>query len=138
MLMSEYYLQEGRVMEVVIARWWAEPTEAASLSSSLTFRSVYLDRPEVNVSAGDSVQRLTIQNAFATEDVQPAAVLKHQVSLLRPTDSKIVSLRGPRDSIPPERIIYQLENTYSFSVSRATEVTINWYVITFSRYPFNF
>jgi hypothetical protein len=113
-------------MEVVIARWWAEPTEAASLNSSLTFRSLCLNKPEINASAGDSYQKLSIQNYFSTEEIQPSATLKHQVSLLRPTESRIISLRGPRDSIPLQRSIYQLENVYAFNLSRATEVTINW------------
>jgi len=113
-------------MEVVIARWWAEPTEVASINASITFRSLSLSKSEVIVSSADCFQKLSINNSFSSEEVQPAAVLKHQVMLLRPTDSKIVSLTEPRDMIPQGRVIYQMENTYSFSILRPTEITVNW------------
>lgn len=113
-------------MEVVVGRWWAEPPEAAALNASITFRSLSVNRPEVAISAGDAFQKLVVSNSFGTEEVQPVASLKYQVALLRPSDSKIVALTQPRDMIPNGRIIYELQNTYNFSLSKPTEVTINW------------
>lgn len=84
-------------MEIVVARWWAEPNELASLSGTLTFRSLSLSKGEIIVSAGDLYQKFTVNNAFAMEEVQATATLKHQVSLLRPSESRIVSLPEPRD-----------------------------------------
>lgn len=113
-------------MEIVVGRWWAEPPEPASLNASITFRSLSVNRPEIFMSAGDSFQKLGISNSFGTEEIQVAASLKHQVALLRPTDSKIVALIEPRDMIPNGRIIYELQNTYNFTLVKPSEVNINW------------
>lgn len=113
-------------MEIVVGRWWAEPPEPASLNASITFRSLSINRPEVAFAAGDSFQKLIVSNNFGTEEVQPVASLKYQVTLLRPTDSKIVALTEPRDVIPNGRIIYELQNTYTFNLSKPAEVNINW------------
>ncbi|CAL8107213.1 unnamed protein product [Orchesella dallaii] len=116
---------ENKVIEIVVGRWWSEPPEPAILKTSVTFRSLSLNRPEVCISAADSFQKLVVSNSFGTEEVQPAASLKYQVALLRPTDSKIMALTEPRDMIPNGRIIYELQNTYSFTLTKPTEVTIN-------------
>lgn len=78
------------------------------------------------MSAGDAYTKVLVRNSFATEDMQPSAILKHQVQLLRPSDVKLNALTEPRDMIPNNRTIYELLSTYNFSLSRATEVTVNW------------
>lgn len=85
-----------------------------------------MNRPEVTISAGDAFQKLIVSNSFATEEIQPVASLKHQVALLRPSESKVVALTEPRDMIPIGRIIYELQNTYSFTLSKPAEININW------------
>lgn len=114
------------MLEVVISRWWAEPPETVFLKVNLSFRSAYLNRPEIMLSSGDAYQKLTVGNSFSTEEISPSAVLKYQVSLLRPTDMKIIPLSAPRDLIPDGRLIYELQATYNFSILKSTEITINW------------
>ena len=51
--------------------------------------------------------------------------LKNTVSNYRPSESKIAPL-GPRDVIPPNRHVYELQLAYNFSVPKATEITPNF------------
>jgi hypothetical protein len=79
-----FKVTEGKVLELVVGRWWSEPVELASLSGTITFRSLYLNKTDVSLIAGDLYQKFSVMNSFGAEDVQPVATLKHQVCLLRP------------------------------------------------------
>ncbi|CAG7821754.1 unnamed protein product [Allacma fusca] len=120
-----FAVTENLTLELVIARWWAESNETATLSATLSFRSVTVNKKEVVMSAGDAYSKLVVTNSFATEEIQPNVTLKYQVQLLRPSDVKLNALPEPRDVIPNNRGIYELISTYSFTLSRATEITIN-------------
>ena len=53
--------------------------------------------------------------------IQPEISLKTCVQNYRPTEAKVRPL-GDRDVIPENRRVYELQLTYNFSVSKATEI----------------
>jgi tripeptidyl-peptidase-2 len=57
--------------------------------------------------------------------VLPEIKLKSLVQNYRPLESKIVPL-GERDVVPVNRKIYELQNIYAFSASKAAEITPNF------------
>jgi len=55
----------------------------------------------------------------------------------RPSESKIVAL-GSRDVVQPSRQIYELQLTFNFSVSKATEVIPNCALLSDTLYESEF
>ena len=57
--------------------------------------------------------------------VSPEIKLKTCVQNYRPTEAKVVPLSS-RDVIPDNRTIYELQLSYNFTISKATELTANF------------
>ncbi|XP_032527236.2 tripeptidyl-peptidase 2 [Danaus plexippus] len=117
---APFRLLGGVTVEVAIAKYWAN---AGDVQVDYTIELHGL-RPDCGhrltlTSAALGSVRLT---ALRPLDVQPTAVLKHIEPVYRPSESKLCSLTA-RDVIPPSRQIYQLLNTYTFNIPKATEVS---------------
>merc|ERR1719397_801330 len=52
-------------------------------------------------------------------------MLKTCVQVARPSESKVVSLTGTRDNIPPGRQMYELQLSYTFSLPKTADTTLN-------------
>ncbi|CAF4861656.1 unnamed protein product [Pieris macdunnoughi] len=114
-----FQLIGGVTLEVVIAKYWANLGDLC-MDYTLEFHGLKPDfGPQLTLSA-HALGNVALA-ALRAQDVQPAAQLKHSEPLYRPTDSKISPLTS-RDVIPPSRQIYQMINTYTFHIAKATEV----------------
>ncbi|XP_049882036.1 tripeptidyl-peptidase 2 [Pectinophora gossypiella] len=116
-----FQIQGGVPLEIVIAKYWANIGTVA-VDYSIEFHGIKPDfGPRMVMAAGEGIRAVTLA-ALRLEDVQPNAQLKYSEPIVRPTESKLSPLTS-RDVIPPARQIYQLINTYSFHVAKATEVS---------------
>ena len=66
--------------------------------------------------SGEGVCRFDLRSHLKSEDMSPSVSLKTLSQPLRPSDTKVRCLAGPRDTLTEGRQIYALENTYKFSV----------------------
>ncbi|XP_077513162.1 tripeptidyl-peptidase II isoform X1 [Amblyomma americanum] len=111
----------GLTLELCLAKWWTNLGEV-EVDCSLTFYGLQPDPSCLSMRASDGVYRFDVTSRLRPEEVAPMASLKQHVIVLRPTDSKVQPL-GARDVFPDGRVIYEIQLTYSFSLSKATEVT---------------
>ncbi|XP_078038479.1 tripeptidyl-peptidase 2-like [Augochlora pura] len=118
-----FAVQGGLILEVVIAKYWANLGEMV-IDYSIEFHGIHMINGNLTMQSGDGINRLELRSSLRNEEVVPCVSLKSSVQILKPTDSKIVPLRE-RDIIPPARQIYELLLTYTFHSAKATEVTPN-------------
>ncbi|XP_052750158.1 tripeptidyl-peptidase 2 [Galleria mellonella] len=111
----------GVLIEVVIAKYWANIGDLI-MSYTIEFHGLKPDFGSRLVFAASEGIRTFNVSALRLQELQPTAQLKYSEPVVRPTESKIISLTA-RDVIPPARQIYQLLNTYNFHIAKATEVT---------------
>ncbi|XP_055927693.1 tripeptidyl-peptidase 2-like isoform X2 [Argiope bruennichi] len=116
-----FSVKEKLVLEVVIVQWWTA-LESATVNYNLTFRGLLPDSPSISMHGADGIHRVDIQSSIMYEDLSPSAVLKNHVLVLRPNENKVKPLKS-RDVIPDGRQVYELQLTYAFSVTRSTEIT---------------
>ena len=84
-------------------------------SSSVTFHGLASDRGgvggqggEVTFHGAEGITRVEVSSLLHAEEVQPEIKLRSLVQNFRPHESKVVPL-GPRDVVPPNRQIYELQ-----------------------------
>ncbi|CAH0727680.1 unnamed protein product, partial [Brenthis ino] len=117
---APFRLLGGVTLEVVIAKYWASLGDI-SVDYTVEFHGLKPDfgaRLTLGAAALGAVQLA----ALRPQDVQPVAQLKYIEPVYRPSESKLVPLTS-RDVLPPARQIYQLLNTYTFHIPKATEVS---------------
>jgi len=111
----------GVVLEVCLAKYWAN-LGTVEASYSVTFHGIHTDKKELVLHGAHSYTRINLSGALAgSEEVSPDISLKTCVQNYRPSEAEVVPL-GSRDVIPPSRTLYELQLTYSFTVSKATEI----------------
>ena len=111
----------GVVLEVCLAKYWAN-LGTVEASYSVTFHGIHTDKKELVLHGAHSYTRINLSGALAgSEEVSPDISLKTCVQNYRPSEAKVVPL-GSRDVIPPSRTLYELQLTYNFTVSKATEI----------------
>ncbi|XP_076661783.1 tripeptidyl-peptidase 2-like [Halictus rubicundus] len=118
-----FAVQGGLILEVVIAKYWANLGDML-VDYSIEFHGIHMISGNLTMQSGDGINRLELRSSLRNEEVVPSICLKSSVQILKPTDVKIVPLRE-RDIIPPSRQIYELQLTYTFHSAKATEVTPN-------------
>ena len=118
-----FMVQGGSIVEVVIAKYWANLGEI-SIDYSIEFHGIHLVDGNLTMQSGDGIHRLELRSSLRTEEVVPSITLKTAVQVLRPIETKISPL-GSRDIIPPARQIYELQLTYTFHIAKTGEVTPN-------------
>ncbi|XP_072938553.1 tripeptidyl-peptidase 2 [Epargyreus clarus] len=111
----------GNVMlEVVIAKYWANIGDLVA-DYTVEFHGLKPDFGQrLHMSSG--ALGAVLLSALRLQELQPSAQLKYSEPVYRPTDSKISPLTS-RDVIPPAKQIYQLVNTYTFHIAKATDVS---------------
>lgn len=119
-------VKSGLVLEAVVAKWWASLGDV-NIDYTLSFHGLKPDSTSVTMHGADGIMHLEVQSALRHEELSPTVSLKTQVQVLRPSESKVNAL-GARDVIPPSRQIYELQLSYSFHISKATEVSPNRYI----------
>ncbi|XP_015431328.1 PREDICTED: tripeptidyl-peptidase 2 [Dufourea novaeangliae] len=118
-----FAVQGGLILEVVIAKYWANLGDML-IDYSIEFHGIHMINGNLTMQSGDGINRLELRSSLRNEEVVPSISLKSSVQILKPNDSRIVPLRE-RDIIPPSRQIYELQLSYSFHSAKATEVTPN-------------
>ncbi|CAH2050950.1 unnamed protein product, partial [Iphiclides podalirius] len=116
-----FQLQGGVMLEVVIAKYWANIGEV-SADYAVEFHGLKPDFGSQLWLGGAQAPAAVLLSALRLQEVQPLAQLKYAEPVYRPAESKIAPLLS-RDVIPPGRQIYQLINTYNFHLTKATEVS---------------
>ncbi|XP_034831010.1 tripeptidyl-peptidase 2 [Maniola hyperantus] len=117
---APFKLLGGVTLEVVIAKYWANIGDI-TVDYSIEFHGLKPDFGSKLTMSAASLGAVQLA-ALRPQEVQPSAQLKHIEPVYRPAESKLVPLTG-RDVIPPGRQIYQLLNTYTFHIAKATEVS---------------
>ncbi|XP_070157555.1 tripeptidyl-peptidase 2-like isoform X1 [Polyergus mexicanus] len=118
-----FAVQGGLILEVVIAKYWANLGDML-IDYSIEFHGIHMINGNLTMLSGDGINRLELRSSLRNEEVVPNISLKTSVQILKPNESKIAPLRA-RDIIPPSRQIYELQITYTFHSAKATEVTPN-------------
>ena len=93
---------------------------------SVTFHGV---KPSVGrdivMHGAEGIMRLDIDSGLKSEEVAPEIKLKNIVQVVRPSENKIISLADPRDVLPVGRQMYELQLSYSFTVNKTAESSLN-------------
>ncbi|XP_018353839.1 PREDICTED: tripeptidyl-peptidase 2 isoform X2 [Trachymyrmex septentrionalis] len=118
-----FAVQGGLILEVVIAKYWANLGDMF-IDYSIEFHGIHMINGNLTMLSGDGINRLELRSSLRNEEVVPNISLKTSVQVLKPNESKIAPLRA-RDIIPPSRQIYELQLTYTFHSAKSTEVTPN-------------
>ncbi|XP_020282375.1 tripeptidyl-peptidase 2 isoform X2 [Pseudomyrmex gracilis] len=118
-----FAVQGGLILEVVIAKYWANLGDMY-IDYSIEFHGIRLISGNLIMQPGDGVNRLELRSSLRNEEIAPVISLKTTVQVVKPNESKITPLRA-RDIIPPSRQIYELQLSYPFHSAKATEVTPN-------------
>ena len=115
----------GYVLEVCLAKWWANIGNV-ECSYSVTFHGLTPEgrQQELCFHGADSILRLDVSTGLSSEEVAPEIKLKSCVQNYRPIEAKVVPL-GERDIIPDCRNVYELQLTYNFSIGKGAEITPN-------------
>ncbi|KAH7963822.1 hypothetical protein HPB52_023145 [Rhipicephalus sanguineus] len=111
----------GLTLELCLAKWWTNLGDV-DVDCTLTFYGLQPNPSRLVMRSSEGVYRFDVTSQLRPEEVSPAASLKQHVIVLRPAESKVRPL-GARDVIPDGRVIYEIQLTYNFALSKATEVT---------------
>jgi len=115
--------QEGNVVEFCLAKWWANLGNV-EIKYNITFHGVQPSQREFVMHGGDGLMRVDLHAGISHEEISPEIKLKSTVQVLRPQESRVVTL-GCRDILPPARHTYELQLQYAITIAKATEITVN-------------
>jgi len=116
---------EGAVLEVCLAKWWAN-IGSLEAEYSVTFHGVLPNPPSLVMHGGEGLYRVDLETGNHLEEALPEIKLKSCVQVLRPTEAKVVNLSaGTRDLLPEGRHTFELQLTYSFSLPKTAETVLN-------------
>ncbi|XP_050432154.1 tripeptidyl-peptidase 2 [Adelges cooleyi] len=119
---AQFIVEEDVVLEFVLAKYWSSSSNM-NLTYKLNFRGVVPLARSLTLYHGMGLQSLMLRPGLRNEEIQPSISLKHLSTVLKPTEGKITVL-SLRDIIPPQRPIYQLNLSYTFSLIKATDVYV--------------
>ena len=114
-------------MEFCLAKWWANIGQVDT-SYTVTFHGVKPSNNSGNglvMHGGEGIMRIELDSQLKAEEVVPEIKLKNVVQVVKPSEHKLVSLTDARDVLPDGRQMYELQLSYSFSVSKTSENTLN-------------
>jgi len=115
----------GQVVEFCISKWWAN-IGTVKCQYSVTFHGVKPNLSNIVMHGGEGIYRLELDSENHSEEAQPEIKLKNTVQIVRPAESKVVSLsEGSRDLIPIGRHMFELQLQYTFSLSKTAETILN-------------
>uniref|UniRef100_A0A0A9YF50 Tripeptidyl-peptidase 2 n=2 Tax=Lygus hesperus TaxID=30085 RepID=A0A0A9YF50_LYGHE len=119
-----FKVKGGVVMEFVAAKFWSDQVESV-LDYSISFHGCSPEGNDFTMHHAQGIASFEIIGGHQMEEIAPQISLKHNVIVLKPTESRISPCGSPRDVIPDERHIYQLNLTYSLHLPKSTEITPN-------------
>jgi len=114
---------DGNVVEFCLAKWW-DSLGSVEVKYEVNFHGILPSQKTFVMHGADGLMRIDLVSRISYEEIQPEIKLKSSVQVVRPGESRVVTL-GPRDIIPPARHTFELQLQYSFTVAKATELTLN-------------
>jgi hypothetical protein len=81
-LRNDVFAQGGLVLEVVVAKYWADLGEV-TLDYSVAFHGVKPESPSVTMQGADGILSLELRSGLRSEEISPAVTLKNSVQVLR-------------------------------------------------------
>ncbi|XP_014283046.1 tripeptidyl-peptidase 2 isoform X1 [Halyomorpha halys] len=117
-----FKVKGGLILEVAIAKTWMDQ-DPCNLDYSIALYGCRPESDNFTMHHGEGVMVLEVLGGLQSEEVFPSVQFRHNVFMLKPTESKISPLLSFRDIVPPSRHIYQLILTYNLHIPKQTEVT---------------
>jgi len=77
-----FSLQGGLVLEVVVAKYWANFGEV-TLDYSIAFHGVKPESPSVTMQGADGILSVELRSGLRSEEIAPVITLKNTVQVLR-------------------------------------------------------
>ena len=114
----------GQVIEFCLAKWWAN-IGSVNCQSTVEFHGVKPSSSNLVMHGGEGIYRLDLESEVRAEEVAPEIKLKNVVQVVRPGDSKVVSLSDVRDILPAGRQMFELQLSYNFTIAKTSENTLN-------------
>lgn len=114
---------DGNVVEFCISKWWAN-LGTIDVKYTINYHGVMPSQRDIVMHGGEGLMRLDLVSRISQEDIHPEIKLKSSVQVLRPVESRVITL-GSRDILPPARHTFELQLQYSISVAKPTEITPN-------------
>lgn len=118
-----FQVKGGLVLELVIAKYWANLGDI-EVNYSLELHGCRPDNNSITMHHADGIHSLELSSGIQMEEISPNIQIKNSVSILRPSDAKIVAMTS-RDVFPPSRHVYQLQLTFNFHLNKQTEIMPN-------------
>ncbi|XP_078488477.1 tripeptidyl-peptidase 2 isoform X1 [Ciona intestinalis] len=120
-------VQGGLCLELCVARWWSNIGEV-SVSYNVEFHGVNPSDKFITMHAVDGIHRLELKSLLL-EEISPTVSLKHIVQPVRPVEHNIRPLTS-RDMLLGEKPIYEMVNTYSVHMTKASDVIISFPIMS--------
>lgn len=113
----------GYTVEICITKRWSS-VGSMKLDYKINFRGILPSLISPTMHAAEGILSMELKTLHNEEIIVPSIVLSHSIMVVRPNDAKISALTS-RDVIPPTRQIYDLLLTYTFSLTKTTDVIPN-------------
>nr|CAB3267194.1 tripeptidyl-peptidase 2 [Phallusia mammillata] len=117
-----FAVQSGLTAELCVARWWSNLGDV-TMSYDVRCKGLKVENNPV-MHAVNGIHRMEVR-ALDRDDFSPSVTLKHIVLPLRPTDHCVRPLTS-RDHVLGEQPTYEMINTYSLHLSKSSDVTISF------------
>ena len=114
----------GQVIEFCLAKWWAN-IGSVNCQFTISFHGVKPTSSNLVMHGAEGIYRLDLDSDVRPEEVAPEFKLKNVVQVVRPGESKVVSLSDARDILPAGRQMFELQLSYSFTISKTAETSLN-------------
>lgn len=79
---THFCAQGGLVLEVVVAKYWANLGEVV-LDYSLAFHGVKSESPSITMQGADGILSLELRSGLRSEEIAPVVTLKNTVQVIR-------------------------------------------------------
>jgi tripeptidyl-peptidase-2 len=117
-----YPVVGGHTLEWCIGQYWSSLGDS-EFELELEFHGLPPSSPDVHLSGGRISTRVEVTAPLANEKIAPTATLDTLRQNYPPSKTQIRRLSAERDRLPNDRQIYELINTYQFSLAATTRVT---------------
>ena len=112
------------MVEFCLAKCWAN-LGSVEADYSVTFHGLKPSLTNIVMHGGEGIMRLDLASGLKAEEAAPEIKLKNVVQVVRPSDSKIFSMSDVRDVLPAGRQMLELQLSFSFSISKTAEQSLN-------------
>ncbi len=116
-------VEGGGTLELTVAHYWSSLGDG-DFDVSLTFHGIEPSTRSLILDGGSLITPVDISVNLQKETIGPRGSLSKLRKTIRPSKSEILPLNDRRDQLPENRLIYEMINTYSFTLDSKTDITI--------------